>query len=93
MALYTTVYDSSTGRERRVAYPGYVDTVTTPGSPTANFTISGTSIDSLHAIDVWVAGRMQTETSHYTRNTGLNRIEFTSNVPAGDEVKIRVWLK
>lgn len=93
MALYTTVYDSSTGRPRRVAYPGFLDTVTTPGSPTQNFTVSGVSIDSDHAIDVWVAGRMQTEGTHYSRNTGQNRIEFSVNVPAGDEVKIRVFLK
>lgn len=94
MSFFQFVYNDSLKRRRAVAYPGFVDTVTVNGgSPATNFNISGATIDSSSAIDVWVDGRMQTEGTHYTRDTGNNRVTFTSNVNATSEVRIRVFLK
>lgn len=94
MALYTFVYDDSTRRRRLVAYPGFVDTTTTnSGAPTTDFSISGVTIDSIHAIDVWMDGRLQVETTNYSRNTSLNKITFVSNVNTNSVVRIRVYLK
>lgn len=44
-------------------------------------------------IDVWLNGRKQREGALYdfTRNTSLNRIEFTSTIPALAWVQIRIF--
>jgi len=94
MALVTILIDDSTRKRKAIAYPGFLDTVTVNGgAATPNFTISGVTIDSSHAIDAYVDGRLQVVTTNYTIDTGNNRIIFTSSVNTGSTVRIRVHLK
>lgn len=94
MALFTQVYDDSLKRMRYVAYPGFVDTVAVNAVQGAvNFPITGVTLTAAHAVDAWIDGRLNTETSHYTRDVGNNRLVFTAGVNAGTEVRIRVFLK
>ena len=94
MGLFQFIYDDATRRNRAVAYPGFVDITVVNATPSAvNFTCTGQTLTASHAIDVWVDGRLQTETTHYTRDTGNNRIVTGSGINVGTEVKIRVFLK
>jgi len=94
MGLFQFIFDDATLRNRAIAYPGFVDIVAINGTPgEVNFTCTGQTLTASHAIDVWVDGRLQTETTHYTRDTGNNRIVTGSGINVGTEVKIRVFLK
>lgn len=94
MALFTQVYDDSLKRKRFVAYPGFLDSVIANASQGAvNFVVVGTTITAAHAIDAYVDGRLQDETTHYTRDVGNNRLVFTAGVNSGSTVRIRVYLK
>ena len=95
MGLYTFVYDSTAKATKRVAYPGFVDyTETISGSAKATFTLA-VAIDSAHAIDVWLDGRMQMiENTNWSRTVGNpGQIVLAENANIGSVFKARVYLK
>lgn len=95
MGLFQQVFDDSLKRLRMVAYPGFVDIVSTNGSQGAvNFTLTGQTLTTLNWLDVFIDGRMQTENTHYTRDVTNNRIVVSSpGVDLGSEVRIRLFLR
>lgn len=94
MALFTLVYDDSLNRKRYVAYPGFKDTLIVNSVQGAvNFPFSGVTLTATHALDVYLDGRMNDETTHYTRDVTNNRVVFTAGVNSGSTVRLRLYLK
>lgn len=99
MADKILVIDTATGRTKAstdvstlVTNPSV--TVTTVSAATqTNFTASSGTIASGNRLEVFINGLLQIEGAgeSYTRNTGLNRIEFVTPVIQGAVVIIRVY--
>ncbi len=90
MSLLNFWFDTETKRKRGVAYPGYTDfNETVSGSAKTVFQLA-VDIDSGHAIDAWVDGRLQEEGVAWTRDNTNNRVTFTSSVAVGSWVRVRV---
>jgi len=93
MALLQFVHDTATKKKKAVPYPGFIDKVfTVTGSPQSQFDL-GIDVDADHAILVEVDGRGQLEDTHWTRDTGNNRVNTSSAVNVGSWLRARVFYK
>lgn len=92
MALVQIVKNTTTNKDIAVLYPGFTDEKFTASNGQTVFALAK-DIDAAHFIDAWVDGRLQEETTHWTRNVTTNEITFTAGVTAGSLVKFRIYNK
>lgn len=90
MALYSIVYDTSSGaaRRRAIAYPGFTDQTFTGGGTV--FTLSY-DIDAQHVVDVFIQGVRQ-EATAYTVDATANTVTMSEALNSQENVVVRVYL-